>query len=133
MTDSDPPFEIPARPERRFPVDGGVRYEGAVVLHLTPDDERTGSLASLVEATLDDERYTVGDWFDLPEPVYLVRDRTLRTAFRVVVRRGRVEVHVLPETKSAGLRTFYDRLVDDDTAWTTNWYVDDELADGNTE
>lgn len=122
MTDVDPTFDIPRRPERTF-ARGGVEYDGTTVFRLTPARERsTGALALLVEDVLDGDRYTYGDWFDFPAPVYLVRDREVSTAFRVVVRSGWVEFHVLPDTAAAGLRALYDRLADDD--WTVECTTD---------
>ncbi|USZ69870.1 hypothetical protein NGM10_15815 (plasmid) [Halorussus salilacus] len=119
MTDDAPTFDIPRRPQRSFPREGGVEYEGGTVFHLSPDSEADdGELAALVEGVLEDDRYTYGDWFELPKPVYLVHDERHGTAFRVVVRYGRVEFHVLPETASAALRTLYARLREEsDCAW----------------
>jgi hypothetical protein len=109
----DPGFEIPARPERRFPYDEGVTYEGSTVFRLTPAAERgEAELVELVEAVLSAGPYRHGDYYDLPMPVYLVRDEDTGDVFRVSVRDGRVGLHVLPATGSAGLRAFYDRLVE---------------------
>jgi hypothetical protein len=113
-------FEIPARPERRFPTSGGMEYEGETVFTLAPDppaDDET--LTRLVERVLDDEPYTYGDWFDLPMPLFLVHDEETTDVFRVAVRDGRVELHVLPATESPGLRGLYDRLraADGDRSW----------------
>lgn len=120
--DEDPRFAIPDRPERRFTDDGGVRYEGQAVFELTP---RTGlpdaELDALVLTVLDHDVYRFGDWFELPMPLYLVRDDGTGDTFRVAVRGGAVELHVLPDTDSAGLRAFYDRLVG---ASTVEWRVD---------
>jgi hypothetical protein len=43
-------------------------------------------------------------------PLYLVHDDRTGDTFRVGIRDGAVELHVLPETESAGLAAFYDRL-----------------------
>ncbi|WP_255148918.1 hypothetical protein [Halorarius halobius] len=108
-----PDFSIPEHPERRYPREGGVEYEGGTVFLLSPAGERDeASLASLVEAVLDGGDYRYGDWFDLPMPLFLVHDDETGDTFRVAVRDGRVELHVRPETEPAGLREFYDRLVD---------------------
>jgi hypothetical protein len=130
--DTDPSFAIPAHPERRFPYDEGVTYEGGTVFVLTPrrapcgdrdgdgDRERPGEgdLAALVERVLGSGPYRFGDFFDLPMPVFLVRDDETTDVFRVSVRGGRIRLHVLPETGSAGLRAFYDRLAEHgDAAW----------------
>jgi hypothetical protein len=114
-----PTFEIPVRPERRFPYDEGVAYQGTTVFRLTPAAERTESaLVDLVEAVLETGPYRFGDYYDLPMPVYLTRDEGTGDVFRVSVRDGRVGLHVLPETESAGLRAFYERLAGrGDTEW----------------
>ncbi|WP_134671551.1 hypothetical protein [Halorussus marinus] len=128
MTDDPPSFDIPRRPERRFPQEGGVEYEGGTVFQLTPDAERSNDeLATLVERVLGADRYTYGDWFELPAPVYLVHDERHGTAFRVVVRYGTVEFHVLPETASAALEALHGRLRD---ASDVGWRVDCETSSG---
>lgn len=115
---ASPSFDIPARPRRRYPYSGGVEYEGETVFTLTPADERADEyLTQLVERVVE-ESYTYGDWFDLPMPLFLVHDDETGDVFRVAVRDGGVELHVLPATESAGLRRFYDRLVEEsDTTW----------------
>ena len=111
MTDDAPTFDIPHRPERVYPGNGGVEYEGGTVFRLSPDPEASNDeLANVVEGVLADDRYTYGDWFELPAPVYLVHDERYSTAFRVVVRRGAVEFHVLPDTDREALRRLYERL-----------------------
>ncbi|MFC7133409.1 MULTISPECIES: hypothetical protein [Salinibaculum] len=118
----DPSFEIPAHPERRYPYEGGVEYEGETVFTLTPGADRSSAdLRDLVEATLTAGPYRHGDFFDLPMPLYLVRDDETADVFRISVRDGRVRLHVLPATESAGLRAFYDRLVARSDA---DWRVD---------
>jgi hypothetical protein len=108
---SDPSFEVPVRPERRFPPSGGVEYRGEVAFHVTPRADRSvEQLDGLLVDVLADERYVRGDFFDLPAPAYLVRDREVDTSFRVVVREGRVELHVLPHTDAAALEALYGRL-----------------------
>ena len=145
MTDSDvestaetaaePSFAIPRRPERRFSRGGGLSYEGTTVFALTPDsvpvartDEHNADegdpdarLCALVERVLGTDRYTYGDWFDLPMPVFLVHDRKTSDVFRVAIRGGTVEFHVLPETESDGLYALYERLCDATTEGT--WHV----------
>lgn len=109
--DDTPTFAIPRSPVRRYPRRGGVEYEGETVFSLTPpgsfDDPE---LAALVESVLEDGPYRYGDWFDLPMPLYLVHDDETGDTFRVAVRDGDVEFHVLPDTRPAGLRALYDRL-----------------------
>lgn len=122
MADDDAPtFAIQRRPERRYPRRGGVEYHGQTVFSLSPTDEYVDAeLASLVESVLDSAPYRYGDWFDLPMPVYLVHDDETSDTFRVAVRSGDVEFHVLPDTEPAGLRALYGRLVD---ASETEWQV----------
>lgn len=113
MADDDTPtFAIPRRPKRRYPRRGGVEYEGETVFSVTPEDDyEDRKLAALVEDVLESGPYSHGDWFDLPMPLYLVHDEETGDTFRVSVRDGVVEFHVLPATESAGLRAFYERLV----------------------
>ncbi|WP_336133936.1 hypothetical protein [Natronomonas amylolytica] len=113
MADDDTPtFAISDRPVRRYPRRGGVEYEGETVFAVTPaDDYDDPQLAALVESVLDEGPYRYGDWFDLPMPLYLVHDEETGDTFRVAVRDGSVEFHVLPNTDSAGLRALYERLV----------------------
>ena len=126
MTDDVPTFDIPRRPERVYPREGGVEYEGGTVFRLSPDAGVSETeLASLVEAVLDGERYTYGDWFELPTPVYLVNDERHSTAFRVVIRYGSVEVHVLPDTAAEALRGLYSRLCESSEF---GWNVDCETT-----
>lgn len=115
----EPTFEIPVRPERRFPYDEGVTYEGSTVFRLAPAAEHAESaLVDLVESVLRAGPYRFGDYYDLPMPVYLVRDEGTGDVFRVSVRDGRVGLHVLPATEPSGLRVFYERLVEQgDTEW----------------
>lgn len=126
MADDDPSFSIPRHPTRRYPRRGGVEYDGGSVFRLTPDrDTDDGSLTGLVESTLDRPPYRYGDWFDLPMPLYVVHDRDTDDTFRVSVRDGVVQLHVLPETGRGGLRAFYDRLVAaSDTDWTVTCRAD---------
>lgn len=118
MADDDTPtFVIPKRPTRRYPRRGGVEYEGETVFSLTPaDDYDDDNLSRRVEAVLQSGPYRYGDWFDLPMPLYLVHDDETGDTFRVAVRDGTVELHVLPETESAGLRRLYERLTASDAA-----------------
>lgn len=116
----DPSFEVPVRPERRYPPSGGVEYRGEVAFHLTPRaDWGAGRLDERLVAALDDQRYVRGDFFDLPAPAYLVRDREVDTSFRVVIRDDRVELHVLPHTDAAALEAIYERLAGaGEVAWS---------------
>lgn len=126
MTDDVPSFDIPRRPERTFPREGGVEYEGGTVFRLSPDptaDE--DDLVAVVEDVLESDRYTYGDWFELPAPVYLVHDEDHSTAFRVVIRYRCVEFHVLPGTVPAALEGMYARL---DGATDYSWAVDCETT-----
>ncbi|WP_137286219.1 hypothetical protein [Halorussus salinisoli] len=126
MSDDAPTFDIPCRPERVYPRGGGVEYEGGTVFRLSPDPEvPERELATLVESVLDGDRYTYGDWFELPAPVYLVHDERHSTAFRVVIRSGSVEFHVLPETSAEALRGMYSRLSE---AGECGWRVDCETT-----
>ena len=126
MTDDAPTFDIPQRPERVFPGDGGVEYEGGTVFQLSPDPSLSDEeLAALVEGVLEGDRYTYGDWFELPAPVYLVHDERHSTAFRVVIRYGSVEFHVLPDTDAEALRELYSRLCESSEF---GWCVDCETT-----
>ena len=115
-----PSFDIPARPERRFPAGGGLEYDGGAMFVLDPDgDHGDAALAALVEDVLADGPYRSGDFVELPMPLYLVRDDETADVFRVSVRAGSVRLHVLPETEPPGLRAFFDRLVAaSDADWT---------------
>ena len=107
----NPSFDIPVRPERRYTRNGGVAYEGGTTFHLvTKPSLSADDLESILTTVLDNDRYVRGDWFDLPRPVFLVHDRTVSTAFRVVVRSGRLELHVLPSTDPAALKAIFDQL-----------------------
>jgi hypothetical protein len=123
---TDPSFDIPARPQRRFPHDSGVEYEGGTEFRLLPDRSfDDGVLATVVLDILTAGPYRYGDFHDLPMPLWLVRDEETADVFRVAVRDGSVRLHVLPTTESEGLRRFYDRLRDsNDTAWTVERRVD---------
>lgn len=126
---ADPDFEIPARPERRYPRHGGVEYDGQTVFTLRPADDREDrdddDLTGLVESVLSQSPYTYGDWFDLPMPLLLVHDEETGDTFRVAVRDGAVELHVLPATGSAGLRALYDRLsAVDGVEWSVSLRTD---------
>jgi hypothetical protein len=119
---SEPSFHIPVRPRRRFSRTT-VEYEGEVVFDCRPADHDDPE--ALVRAALDAGPYRYGDWFDLPMPLYLVHDDATGDTFRVAVRDGTVELHVLPETGSAGLRALYDRLVAaTDCGWTVTRRVE---------
>ncbi|MBX0284937.1 hypothetical protein [Haloarcula salinisoli] len=119
----DPSFSIPARPTRRYPHGSGVEYEGGTEFELVPNRGHTEpELAAVVTDILADGPYRYGDFHDLPMPLWLVRDEDTTDVFRVAVRDGTVRLHVLPETESAGLRRFYDRLCDVDPS--LSWAVD---------
>jgi hypothetical protein len=119
--DETPTFSVPKRPTRRYPRRGGVEYEGGTVFSLEPTDGYDGgSLTRLVETILDQEPYRYGDWFDLPMPLYLVHDDRTGDTFRITIRDGTIELHVLPETGADGLRAFYERVVE---ASGTDWDV----------
>ena len=121
MADEDAStFAIRQRPTRRYPRRGGVKYEGGTVFEVTPAAPREdGTLAALVESVLEDDPYRYGDWFDLPMPLSLVHDHETGDTFRVAVRDGVVEFHVLPATEPPGLRRLYDRLTAaTDREWT---------------
>jgi hypothetical protein len=123
----DGQFHIPERPTRTYPRDGGVEYVGGTVFSLSPaTDHEEGSLVEVVEAVLSAGAYRWGDWFDLPMPLYLVHDDTTHDTFRVSVRDGGVRLHVLPETDSAGLQAFFERL-EDHGEWAVERRVEDAL------
>lgn len=123
-----PAFRIPDRPERRYTRSGGVEYEGGAAFHLVPDPDRSAEqLDGLLAEVFESDRYVRGDWFDFPRPVYLVHDRRVSTAFRVVVRTGRLELHVLPSTDPDGLRSLYERVV---AATDHDWSVRREVDPG---
>jgi hypothetical protein len=123
--DTSDRFHIPARPTRTYPRDGGVEYVGGTVFALSPAEDRTdGRLADLVETVLEAGDYRWGDWFDLPMPLYLVHDDATHDTFRVSVRDGRVRLHVLPGTESAGLRAFFGRV-----AGYGEWTVERRVED----
>ena len=106
-------FAIPARPDRRYPRSGGVEYVGGTVFSFDPGVDRSDSaLEEFLVSVLDSGAYRYGDWFDLPMPLYLVHDDSTHDTFRVAVRDGHVEVHVLPGTGSDGVRALHDRLVE---------------------
>lgn len=110
---SESSFTIPARPQRRYPYSGGVEYEGQAIFQLIPSENcSNGELATVLEETLAEGPYRFGDFYNLPMALYLVRDEATGDVFRASVRDGRIRLHVLPETESAGLKRLYDRLVD---------------------
>lgn len=120
----DPSFDVPERPERHYPASGGVEYESGVVFSLSPTSDPEGaSLVDLLADVLDDDRYVRGDFFDLPAPAYLVRDTALGTSFRTVVRKGGIQLHVLPHTDTTALENLYRAL---DDATDVEWSVERE-------
>jgi hypothetical protein len=130
---SRPSFAIPQRPERRFSRSGGLSYEGTTVFVLTPEavpenvPDPNEWLYDRLEGVLDGGPYRYGDWFDLPMPVLLVHDRETGDVFRVAIRDGSIEFHVLPDTDSEGLATLYERLCGASEDATEN---DDGETDG---
>lgn len=119
MQDAHQRFDIPFNPTCVYRSGGDAEYRGQTVFRLTPEPSSSNAeLDTLVTTVLAAERYTYGDWFDLPAPVYLVHDRTTGDVFRVVVRDGRVEFHVLANTEPEGLSAMYDLLVaESDVEW----------------
>ena len=112
----DARFDAPSRPERVLD-DGGVEYAGKVVYTLSPEGE--GPVRRWVEGVLGADRYTAGDWFDLPLPVYLVCDHEVGSLFRVVVATDSVQLQLLPDTEERALSAFFDRLrAASDVEWT---------------
>lgn len=121
---SEPSFTIPARPERNFPSRDTLEYEGETLFRLTPEADDT-DLEALVEDLLADGPYRSGDFLELPMALWLVRDDDTADVFRVSIRDGSVRLHVLPATESAGLRRFYDRLVErSDCEWRVRCRTD---------
>jgi hypothetical protein len=116
---TEPSFQIPVRPERRYPRAGGVEYEGETTFELRPQSARSeAELRSLVTDVFEAGPYRYGDFLELPMAVWLVRDDDTRDVFRLSIRDGAVRLHVLPATKSPGLKRFYERLRDTtDCAW----------------
>lgn len=123
----DPSFELPARPTRNYSRTT-VEYEGSVVFALEPEGETVSDehLDGVLVGVLDDGPYRYGDWFDLPMPLYTVHDDVTGDTFRVSVRDGVVELHVLPATEPPGLEALYDRLVaSTDHEWTVDCRAED--------
>ncbi|EMA41383.1 hypothetical protein [Halococcus hamelinensis] len=123
---NEPSFTIPRRPERRYSRHAGLEYEGTTVFSLSPAADHTDDdLDDLLRGVFDDGPYTYGDWFDLPMALYLVHDTGTSDVFRVAVRDGRIEFHVLPETDPAGLRNLYRRLSErTGHRWTVERHVE---------
>lgn len=125
-----PSFSIPSRPRRHFPFSGGVEYEGQTLFRLLPDQSQPQErLVDLVEALLEAGPYRYGDFMNLPMPLYLVRDEDTGDVFRVSIRDGCIRLHVLPETDSVGLRTFFERVDErSDHSWRVEceWTPPDE-------
>ncbi|WP_136688567.1 hypothetical protein [Halorhabdus amylolytica] len=107
-----PSFEIPARPSRTYDRAGRLSYEGTVLFRLEPTETDGLDLRELLDDVLEGGPYRHGDFHDLPMVVYLVRDEETSDVFRVSIRDGALQLHVLPATESAGLRRFFERLTD---------------------
>jgi hypothetical protein len=123
----DPSFRIPVRPRRNYPYSGGVEYEGKTVFRLIPEmDHSEDTLREYLEEILDDGQYQYGDFYNLPMPVYLVRDEETGDVFRVSIRDGTLGLHVLPDTESAGLTALYERL---DERTDVSWRVECESSE----
>jgi hypothetical protein len=124
--ESTPTFAIPKHPTRRYQRRGGVEYDGETVFSLRPEVARDDeSLTRLVERVIDGEPYRYGDWFDLPMPLYSVHDDRTGDTFRAAVRDGAIELHVLPDTGSEGLRVFYRRIEErSETDWDVTCRTD---------
>jgi hypothetical protein len=122
----DPSFTIPRRPERRYSRHAGLEYEGTTVFSLSPATDRAdGALDDLLRGVLDGETYTYGDWFNLPMALYLVHDTETGDVFRVSVRDGAIEFHVLPDTDPDGLHALYSRLAErSDYDWVVDRHTD---------
>ena len=89
-----------------------------VVAEFAPDGD--GALDDVAET----DGREVGGFYPVPVDV-LERPVSPDMVYRVTVRDGTVELHVLPATESAGLRRFYDRLVEEsDTSWSVECRVD---------
>jgi hypothetical protein len=116
-----PAFEIPVRPERTFPFQGGVEYVGSTTFVLCPAGTPAKRPADTVELLLEEGPYRYGDFLSLPMPLYLVKDTETGDVFRVGVRDGTVQLHVLPATDPPGLRAMYSRLV---ARTVTEWTVE---------
>jgi len=124
MTDL-PSFAIPARPRRQYDRAGRLSYKGSVLFRLEPTDSEGIDLQVLLETILQSGPYRHGDFHDLPMVVYLVRDEETSDVFRVSIRDGALQLHVLPATESDGLRQFYDRLCEGtETEWTVERRVE---------
>ncbi len=127
MMAEDPSFTIPEHPQREFPFSGGVSYEGGTMFILTPKTRyERQELVSLVESILSSGPYRWGDFFNLPMPLYLVKDEETTDVFRLSIRDGNIRLHVLPDTDAAGLRAFYDRLR---ARTDCHWDISTELTD----
>ncbi len=128
VDETTPRFEIPERPRRRYPRRGGVEYEGETVFVLEPGVAvETAALVDVLQSALAADEYRYGDWFDLPMPLYLVHDDETGDTFRVAVRDGAVQFHVLPTTEPTGLRRLYERLrAATDFTWSVSKRTDRE-------
>jgi hypothetical protein len=108
---TEPSFQIPVQPERRYPRAGGVEYEGETTFELRPQSAKSeGELQSTVTDVFEAGPYRYGDFLELPMAVWLVRDDDTADVFRLSIRDGAVRLHVLPATESPGLQRFYERL-----------------------
>lgn len=120
---SDQAFSIDHRPVREFDRSGSPSVHGGMEFQLSPARSDVDARAA-VRSVLEDERYVVGDWFDLPQPVHLVHDREAGGAFRVAVRGNTITFAVLPSTTEAALETMHRRLVD---VTESTWEIEREV------
>jgi len=126
VSDDAPAFESPERPRRRLTPEGGVEYEGEVLFALEPAGEASvAALDDLLAGALSADRYVDGDFFELPQPVYLVHDDALSTTFRAAVRPDRIELQMLPDTDPAALAELYVRVA---AASDRDWRVEREVT-----
>lgn len=111
--DGETSFEIPVRPERRYPRHGGVEYAGSTTFVLTPASDYTEpELEEIVQTVLADGPYRFGGFRSLPMPAFLVNDQQRSDVFRVSVRDDAIRLHVLPETEAETLAAVARRLED---------------------
>lgn len=116
-------FNIPVHPIRSYDSDT-ITTRGGTVFSLVPETDQV-DIPDTVDQVLESSTYVVGDWFELPRPVYLVRDAERGTIFRVVVADESVDIHVLPSTTADGIAAFYNGLCEEsDQPWTVEKFVE---------